>query len=126
MFQVAQHFMVGLDEQFVADVGIQVTANFLAGTLPMRDDIHALCPSCVILPMPYDRATPASRSRSSFRPRLRRDMTVPIGMFKIPADSLYENSSTSTSRTTDLKTSGTVARAARISSSVICSGTGGA
>src|SRR5260370_14684814 len=114
MFQVAQHFMVGLDEQFVADVGIQVTANFLAGTVPMRDDIHALCPSCVTLPMPYDRATPASRSRSSLRPRLNRDITVPIGIFRIPADSLYENSSTSTSKTTDLKSSGTPARSATL------------
>src|SRR5690348_16562087 len=123
---MAQHLMVGFDEQFVTDIGIQVAADLVAGTFSMRDDIHALCPSCVTLPMPYDRATPASRSRSSFRPRLKRDMTVPIGMFKIPADSLYENSSTSTSKTTDLKSSGTPASAARISSSVIRSGTGGA
>src|SRR5438094_3595402 len=88
-FQMAQYFMVGFDEQFVADIGIQVVANFLAGAVPVSHAVHVLFPSCATLPMPYDRATPASRSRSSFRPRLKRDMTVPIGIFKIPADSLY-------------------------------------
>jgi hypothetical protein len=51
-------------------------------------------------PMPYERAKPASNSRSSFLPRLRRDITVPTGSCSTCAISLYENSSTSASRTT--------------------------
>jgi hypothetical protein len=43
---MAYDFVVGLSEQLVVDVGIQVSADPLAGTVSKRDDIHALCPSC--------------------------------------------------------------------------------
>src|SRR5207247_899714 len=78
--------------------------------------IHA-CP-LVAFPIPYDRATSVSSSRNTFLPRLRRDITVPIGIVRISDASLYENSSTSTSNTTERKSAGIRSSAARMSWSV--------
>src|SRR6516162_8601699 len=79
-FQVAQHFLVGFHEQLVTDIGVHVTAGFLAGAFSKLNPIHALFPPWLSRPIPYACAASSSFSRRIPRPRLKRDITVPTGM----------------------------------------------
>src|SRR6185369_13549736 len=81
VLNVAQDLVVRLNQELVAYVGIQVLANLLASPFSKSNAIHALFPSWCIRPMPYECAGSTSFSRSSLLPRLKRDITVPMGTF---------------------------------------------
>src|SRR5215470_1743037 len=88
LLQMPKHLVVRFHEEFVADVRIQILPNFLARAFAGGYGSHAPRPSSAVLEIPYERAMLPSNSRKSFLPRLKRDMTVPIGISSMCAISL--------------------------------------
>src|ERR1051326_7973585 len=117
--EMLHHFEIAFRQEFIVNVGIEFGSKLLARLIAKFCVGHKLLSFGSVLPMPYARASPARCFRRSPRPRLRRDITVPIGIERISATSLYANSSTSTRRTTERKSDGIWSSAARISPSVI-------
>src|ERR1051326_1885723 len=117
--EMLHHIEIAFRQEFIVDVGIEFGSKLLARLIAKFCVCHKLLSFGSVLPTPYARASPARCFRRSPRPRLRRDITVPIGIERISATSLYANSSTSTRRTTERKSDGIWSSAARISPSVI-------
>src|SRR6266545_3997788 len=116
---MAQQLVVRFDEQFLREERVEQLARVSA----LHEQPRLRC-ACVdkgtTLPFPD-----VNSCRSSARPRCSRDMTVPIGIDRALAMSLYGSSSTSLSTMTSWYCAGIRLSAPSRSSSVRCSGTGG-
>src|SRR5882724_2572922 len=104
--QMAQDLLIRLNQQFIAQIRVHEIPDFAAIVWLKIKFIHDPWPPLAALLKPYDSATPDNFSLSIARPRLNRDITVPIGTLRIFDTSLYANSCTSASKTTSRYFSG--------------------
>src|SRR5215831_12578623 len=83
--KVQQYLFIRLDQQLAIEIRVQKGTNLFTGRRVKIDYVHAVWPPVLI---PYDCASPDNLSLNIARPLLRRDITVPIGTFRISDTSL--------------------------------------